>query len=211
MLRTASSRNIRRALPNPALQPAPTRTSPPTPRWFWGSKLFDNPAALPGSAEMEKIAVASMIEYPVFAVRPPPSHRQATRRRAYRRRRGVDLAHLFHHSDLRRNCCRRWAARQQRGEISFAAIHARRIPGVAVDRCCRCCWRGGQMPPISPNWPLGERHFCGNAFICGALSAARPLWRPRGLARDLRRRPRRAPRPINAMRHPRYIAGEDLN
>jgi hypothetical protein len=159
--------------------------------WFWGSPLFDKLGRFAGlDAEMERIALASLAEYPLLQIKTAAI---ATARQLIDVRTGEGVVNSIWHTygiieryrpgltaDMR-------AARQQRGEIDFTIINRVHYP-VAL--------AGLLLLPLIGGYLLGRRDvseigelatacllaLLANAFICGTLSnphdryGARLIW-----------------------------------
>jgi hypothetical protein len=160
-------------------------------KWFWGSPLFDKLGRFAGlGAEMEHIAVRSLIEYPGLQARTAAI---ATARQLIGVHTGEGVVNwVWHTYFIIHDYAPQLeppmkAARQQRGEISFSLINDLQYPlallGMALmPVVVLLAWRG-KLPA-----DLGEMAACAilallaNAFVCGALSnphdryGARIVW-----------------------------------
>jgi len=159
--------------------------------WFWGSPLFDKLGRFAGlGQEMEHIAVRSLIEYPALQFETAAT---ATARQLINVHTGEGVVHWVWHTyfiihDFTPQLePAMWAARQQKGEISFTAINELHYPLALIAMALLpvsvlLAWRR-RLPA-----DLGElAGFCmmallANAFVCGALSnphdryGARMVW-----------------------------------
>jgi hypothetical protein len=159
--------------------------------WFWGSPLFDRLGRFAGlDAEMERIALASLAEYPLLQIKTAVV---ATARQLIDVRTGEGVVNSIWHTygiveryrpglvtDMR-------AARQQRGEISFTVINRIHYP---IALACllllpliaaRMLRRNG-MSEVGELAAVCSVALLANAFICGTLSnphdryGARLIW-----------------------------------
>ena len=159
--------------------------------WFWGSPLFDRLGRFAGlGQEMEHIAVRSLIDYPALQLKTAAI---ATARQLFDVHTGEGVVHwVWHTYFIIHDYAPQLepamkAARQQRAEISFAAINDLHYPLALLSMAllpfvALFAWRR-KLPA-----DLGElAGFCmlallANAFVCGALSnphdryGARIVW-----------------------------------
>lgn len=159
--------------------------------WFWGSKLFDNLGRFAGvGQEMEKIAIESLIDYPLLQVQ---TAAVATAKQLVAVHTGEGVVHWVWHTyfivhDFAPQLeASMWAARQQRGEISFNAINALQYPiallSIALLPVLLLLGRQNKVPPdIAELAAWVGLTLLANAFVCGALSnphdryGARAVW-----------------------------------
>jgi len=159
--------------------------------WFWGSPLFDKLGRFAGlDAEMERIALASLAEYPLLQIKTAAI---ATARQLIDVRTGEGVVNSIWHTygiieryrpglipDMR-------AARQQRGEIDFTVINRVHYP-VALACLLLLPLIGGYILRRKDMSATGELAtvclfaLLANAFVCGTLSnphdryGARLIW-----------------------------------
>jgi hypothetical protein len=159
--------------------------------WFWGSPLFDKLGRFAGlDHEMEKIALASIAEYPLLQIK---TAAVATARQLIDVRTGEGVVNSIWHtygiveryhpglvSEMR-------AARQQRGEVNFTLINRVHYP-VALACLLLLPLIGGCMLRRQEMREIGELAtaclfaLVANAFVCGTLSnphdryGARLIW-----------------------------------
>jgi hypothetical protein len=159
--------------------------------WFWGSPLFDKLGRFAGlDAEMERIALASLTEYPLLQIKTAAI---ATARQLIDVRTGEGVVNSIWHTygiieryrpglipDMR-------AARQQRGEIDFAIINRVHYP-LALACLLLLPLIGSYMLRRKDVTEIGELAtacllaLLANAFVCGTLSnphdryGARLIW-----------------------------------
>ena len=159
--------------------------------WFWGSPLFDRLGRFAGlGAEMEKIAVASLIAYPGLQAK---TALIATGKQLIDVRSGEGVVATVWHSY---GIIERYtpqlgpamrAARQQSGEIGFAAINRLHYPLALIAMALLplillLAWRRTLPPDIGELAATVTLALLANAFICGALSnphdryGARMVW-----------------------------------
>jgi hypothetical protein len=159
--------------------------------WFWGSKLFDKLGRFAGlGKEMEKIALDSLIEYPVLQAE---TAAVATAKQLVAVHTGEGVVHWTWHTyfiihdfapQLEKDM---WAARQQRGDISFTAINALQYPlallSIALLPMLLLLARQNKISPdIAELVAWVSLTLLANAFVCGALSnphdryGARVVW-----------------------------------
>jgi hypothetical protein len=159
--------------------------------WFWGSPLFDKLGRFTGlDAEMERIALASLAEYPFLQIKTAAI---ATARQLIDVRTGEGVVNSIWHTysiieryrpglvpDMR-------AARQQRGEIDFTIVNRMHYP---VALACLLLlpligaylFRQKHMSTIGELATVCLLALLANAFICGTLSnphdryGARLIW-----------------------------------
>jgi hypothetical protein len=159
--------------------------------WFWGSDLFDKLGRFAGlSKEMEKIALDSVIEYPVLQAR---TALVATAQQlvAVHTGDGV-LATLWHTYAIVEKFTPQLvpamrAARQQQGGLSFTAINALQYPLALIAMALLpllvwLSWRKTVPAALGDLAATIMLALLGNAFVCGALSnpndryGARMVW-----------------------------------
>ncbi|HEY8274984.1 MAG TPA: hypothetical protein VIG56_10575 [Pseudolabrys sp.] len=159
--------------------------------WFWGSPLFDKLGRFAGlDAEMERIALASLAEYPLLQVKTAAI---ATAHQLIDARTGEGVVNSIWHTygiierylpalvpDMR-------AARQQRGEIDFTIINRVHYP-LALACLLLLPLIGGYLLRRKDLTEIGELAtacllaLLANAFVCGTLSnphdryGARLIW-----------------------------------
>jgi hypothetical protein len=159
--------------------------------WFWGSPLFDKLGRFAGlDAEMERIALASLAEYPLLQIKTAAI---ATARQLIDVRTGEGVVNSIWHTygiieryrpglipDMR-------AARQQRGEIDFTVINRVHYPA-ALACLLLLPLIGGYVLRRKDMSAIGELvtvclfALLANAFVCGTLSnphdryGARLIW-----------------------------------
>lgn len=179
--------------PNPALRLCAYKNELPKDAdvWFWGSKLFDSLGRFAGlGKEMEKIAIDSLFEYPALQIQTAAT---ATARQLIAVHTGEGVVHWTWHTyfivhdftpQLENDM---WAARQQRGEISFTAVNALHYPlallSIALLPVLLLLARHNRVPPdIAELAAWVSVTLLANAFVCGALSnphdryGARVVW-----------------------------------
>jgi hypothetical protein len=182
-----------RHCPDPALQLCAYKDQLPDDAevWFWGSELFDKLGRFAGlGQEMEKIAVASVIDYPALQAK---SAIVATAQQliAVHTGDGV-LATLWHTYAVMEKFTPQLvpamrAARQQQGEISFTAINELHYPLALIAMALLpvivwLAWRKTIPAAIGELAATVALALMGNAFVCGALSVphdrygARMVW-----------------------------------
>jgi hypothetical protein len=179
--------------PNPALRLCAYKNQLPNDAdvWFWGSKLFDSLGRFAGlGKEMEKIAVDSLVEYPILQAETAAI---AAGKQLIAVHTGEGVVHWTWHTyfiiqDFAPQLLpAMWAARQQRGEISFTAINALQYPiallSIALLPVLLLLARQNKVPPdIAELAAWVSVTLLANAFICGALSnphdryGARVVW-----------------------------------
>jgi hypothetical protein len=179
--------------PNPPLQLCAYKNELPNNAdvWFWGSKLFDSLGRFAGlGKEMEKIALDSLFEYPVLQIQ---TAAVATAKQLVAVHTGEGVVHWTWHTyfiiqDFAPQLLpTMWAARQQRGEISFAAINALQYPlallSIALLPVLLLLARHNRVPPdIAELAAWVSLTLLANALVCGALSnphdryGARVVW-----------------------------------
>jgi len=159
--------------------------------WFWGSDLFDKLGRFAGlGPEMKQIALESLIEYPGLQLETAAS---ATVRQLIDVHTGEGvLTTIWHTYAIIERYAPQFvpamrAARQQHGEISFAAVNAIQYPLALVSMALLplMVWLARRKTlPLE----IGELAVAvtltllGNAFVCGALSnphdryGARVVW-----------------------------------
>ena len=159
--------------------------------WFWGSPLFDKLGRFAGlGQEMADITVASVIAYPglQFKTATIATARQLV---AVHTGEGV-LNSIWHTYGTIRNFTPQLvapmeAARQQRGEISFAAINQLDYPVALLSMALLpvivlLAWRRTIPPAFGEFAAVCAIALLANAFVCGAMSnphdryGARLVW-----------------------------------
>jgi hypothetical protein len=179
--------------PNPALQLCAYKDQLPNDAdvWFWGSPLFDKLGRFAGlGAEMEKIAVASLIEYPSLQIKTAAID-SAEQLIAVHTGEGV-VRWVWHTYFIMQHYTPQlvpamWAARQQKGEISFTAINAVQYPlalaGMALlPLLLLAAARRMLARDIGELAAAVSIAILANAFVCGAMSnphdryGARIVW-----------------------------------
>jgi hypothetical protein len=182
-----------RHCPDPALQLCAYKDQLPDDAevWFWGSDLFDKLGRFAGlGQEMEKIAVASVIDYPALQAK---TAIVATAKQliAVHTGDGV-LATLWHTYAVMEKFTPQLvpamrAARQQQGEISFTAINELHYPLALIAMALLpvivwLAWCERIPAAIGELAATVALALMGNAFVCGALSiphdryGARMVW-----------------------------------
>lgn len=179
--------------PSPALRLCAYKNELPNDAdvWFWGSKLFDSLGRFDGlGKEMEKIALDSLVKYPVLQAETAVV---ATAKQLVAVHTGEGVVHWTWHTyfiihdftpQLEKDM---WAARQQRGDISFTAINALQYPlalfSIALLPMLLLLARQNKIPPdIAELVAWVSLTLLANAFVCGALSnphdryGARVVW-----------------------------------
>ena len=159
--------------------------------WFWGSPLFDRLGRFAGlGAEMEQIAVASVLAYPSLQAE---TALIATGKQLIDVRSGegvvTDIWHTYaiieRYTPQLLPAMR--AARQQSGEIGFTAINRLHYPLALIAMALLpllllLAWRRILPPDIGELAASVTLALLANAFICGALSnphdryGARMVW-----------------------------------
>ena len=182
-----------RHCPDPALQLCAYKDQLPDDAevWSWGSDLFDKLGRFAGlGQEMEKIAVASVIDYPALQAK---TAIVATAKQliAVHTGDGV-LATLWHTYAVMEKFTPQLvpgmrAARQQQGEISFTAINELQYPLALIAMALLpvivwLAWRKTIPAAVGELAATVALALMGNAFVCGALSiphdryGARMVW-----------------------------------
>jgi len=179
--------------PNPSLRLCAYKNELPHDAdvWFWGSKLFDSLGRFAGlGKEMEKIAVDSLVEYPALQAKTAAI---AAAKQLVAVHTGEGVVHWTWHTyfivhdfapQLEADM---WAARQQRGEISFTAINALQYPLALLSMMLLplllLLGRSNKVPTdIAELAAWISLTLLANAFVCGALSnphdryGARVIW-----------------------------------
>ena len=183
--------------------------------WFWGSPLFDRLGRFAGlGAEMETIAIKSVLAYPGLQAK---TAAVATGKQLIDVRSGEGVVNEIWHTYA---IVERYApqlgpamraARQQSGEIGFAAINRLHYPLALIAMALLplillLAWRRMLPPDIGELAATVTLALLANAFVCGALSnphdryGARMVWlaglavalaiaRIRGSARDIAFKP----------------------
>jgi hypothetical protein len=159
--------------------------------WFWGSPLFDRLGRFDGlGKEMEKIALGSLVEYPGMQITTAAAD-TAEQLIDVRTGEGV-VKWVWHTYFIIQHYTPQlvpsmWAARQQKGEISFTAINTVQYPlGLIAMALLPLIVLLSARKTLSP--ATGELAaavaltILANAFVCGALSnphdryGARVVW-----------------------------------
>ncbi|RDV05159.1 hypothetical protein [Undibacter mobilis] len=159
--------------------------------WFWANKDFDKLGRFAGmSAEMERVAVGSVADFPLDVLRTTII---ATAEQLVAVRTGEGVVNwIWHTYFIVKDWAPQlqpamWAARQQKGEISFTAINALHYPVALVSMAFLPVilimgWTG-RLPRA-----FGDLAFVcilallANAFVCGGLAnphdryGARIVW-----------------------------------
>lgn len=179
--------------PDPALRLCQYKSELPRDAdvWFWGSKLFDQLGRFAGlGKEMEKIAVESLFQYPALQIKTAAI---AAAKQLVAVHTGEGVVHWVWHTyfivhdftpQLEKDM---WAARQQRGQISFTAINALQFPlallSIALLPLFLLLGRYNRIPPdIAELTAFVGVTLLANAFVCGVLSnphdryGARVVW-----------------------------------
>ena len=159
--------------------------------WFWGNPLFDRLGRFAGlGAEMEKIAVASVLAYPGLQAE---TALIATGKQLIDVRSGEGVVNEIWHTYA---IIERYtpqlgpamrAARQQSGAIDFSAINRLHYPLALIAMALLplillLAWRRTLPPEIGELAATVTLALLANAFICGALSnphdryGARMVW-----------------------------------
>ena len=159
--------------------------------WFWGSPLFDKLGRFAGlDQEMANIAVGSVIDYPGLQLKTATI---ATARQLVAVHTGEGVLNSIWHTY---GTVRRFtpqlvapmeAARQQHGEISFAAINQLDYPVALLSMALLpvivlLAWRRTIPPALGEFAAVCAIALLANAFVCGAMSnphdryGARLVW-----------------------------------
>ena len=159
--------------------------------WFWGSPLFDRLGRFAGlGAEMEQIAVASVLAYPALQAE---TAAVATGRQLIDVRTGEGVVTAIWHTYA---IIERYtpqlgpamrAARQQSGDIGFSAINRLHYPLALIAMALLpvivlLAWRNAMAAEIGELAATVTLALLANAFVCGALSnphdryGARMVW-----------------------------------
>jgi hypothetical protein len=179
--------------PDPALKLCAYKNELPqdADMWFWGSKLFDKLGRFAGlGKEMEKIAIESVFQYPGMQIR-TAAVAAAKQLAAVHTGEGVVYwvwhTYFIMHDFVPQQEKNMWAARQQRGKISFTAINDLQDPlallAMALLPVFLLLARFNRIPPdIAELAAFVSITLLANAFVCGALSnphdryGARVVW-----------------------------------
>jgi hypothetical protein len=179
--------------PDPKLQLCADKDQLPSTAdaWFWGSALFDRLGRFAGlGPEMAKIAAESVIDYPALQIETAAI---ATARQLIDVGTGEGVLPIITHTY---RIIERYtpqlapamrAARQQKGELSFAAINALHYPLALIAMALLplfiwLAWRGALPLAIGELAAVMTLALLGNAFVCGALAnphnryGARMVW-----------------------------------
>jgi hypothetical protein len=179
--------------PDPALKLCAYKNELPrdADMWFWGSKLFDRLGRFAGlGKEMEKIAVESLLQYPALQIK---TAAVAAAKQLVAVHTGEGVVHwVWHtyfivHDFTPQHEKNMWAARQQRGEISFIAINTLQYPlallSIALLPVFLLLARYNRIPSdIAEVTAFVTVTLLANAFVCGVLSnphdryGARVVW-----------------------------------
>jgi hypothetical protein len=159
--------------------------------WFWGSPLFDKLGRFAGlDQEMAEIAVASLIDYPGLQL---TTATIATARQLVAVHTGEGVLNSIWHTygTIRRFTPQLVAsmetARQQHGELSFAAINRLDYPVALLSMALLpvivlFAWRRAIPPAFGEFAAVCSLALLANAFVCGAISnphdryGARLIW-----------------------------------
>lgn len=159
--------------------------------WFWANKDFDNLGRFAGmSAEMEKVALGAAAEFPLDVI---TSTIAATAAQLVAVRSGEGVVNwIWHTYFIVKDHAPQlqpamWAARQQKGEISFTAINALHYPvalaAMAFLPIIFLLGWTGRLPRAFGDLALVcMLALLGNAFVCGGLAnphdryGARIVW-----------------------------------
>jgi hypothetical protein len=159
--------------------------------WFWGSPLFDRLGRFAGlGAEMEKIVFGSVIDYPLLQIETTAIDTAA---QIVRVRTGEGVVKWAWHTYFiiqhytPQLLPAMWAARQQKGEISFTTINAVQYPlallSMALLPVIILAAARGALPRATGELAAAiALTVFANAFVCGALSnphdryGARIVW-----------------------------------
>ena len=159
--------------------------------WFWGSKLFDRLGRFNGlGKEMEKIALDSVLDYPWMQIRTAAAD-SAEQLIEVHTGEGV-VSWVWHTYFIVQHYTPQllptmWAARQQKGEISFSAINTVQYPvgllSMALLPAILLLAATGLLSRESGELAATiALAILANAFVCGALSGphdrygARVVW-----------------------------------
>jgi hypothetical protein len=179
--------------PDPALRLCAYKNELPrdADMWFWGSKLFDKLGRFAGlGKEMEKIAIDSVFEYPGMQIKTAAI---AAAKQLAAVHTGEGVVHwVWHtyfimHDFVPQQEKNMWAARQQRGKISFVAINQLQYPMALLAMALLPVFLGlarfNLIPPdIAELAGFVSVTLLANAFVCGVLSnphdryGARVVW-----------------------------------
>jgi hypothetical protein len=179
--------------PNPALKLCAYKNELPqdADMWFWGSKLFDKLGRFAGlGKEMEKIAIESVFQYPALQIK-TAAVAAAKQLAAVHTGEGVVYwvwhTYFIMHDFVPQQEKNMWAARQQRGKISFTTINELQYPlallAMALLPVFLLLARLNRIPPdLAELAAFVSVTLLANAFVCGALSnphdryGARVVW-----------------------------------
>ena len=159
--------------------------------WFWGSPLFDKLGRFAGlGSEMEKIAIDCVLDYPGMQIKTAIAD---TAEQLIEVHTGEGIVHwVWHTYFIMQHYTPQlvpamWAARQQKGEISFAAINDFQYPLALIAMALLpviVILAARKVLPVA----TGELAaaimlvILANAFVCGTLSnphdryGARVVW-----------------------------------
>lgn len=159
--------------------------------WFWANKDFDNLGRFAGmSAEMEKVALGSAAAFPLDVLRTTIA---ATAEQLVAVRTGEGVVNWIWHTYFivkdhtpQLNDAM-WAARQQKGEISFTAINAVHYPVALIAMAFLPIilimgWTGRLPRAFGDLACVCILALLANAFVCGGLAnphdryGARVVW-----------------------------------
>lgn len=179
--------------PNPTLRLCAYKNELPQDAdvWFWGSKLFDSLGRFSGlGKEMEKIAIESVFQYPALQIKTAAI---AVAKQLVAVHTGEGVVHWVWHTyfiihdftpQLEKDM---WAARQQRGKISFITINELQYPLALLSMALLpvfllLAWFNRIPPDIAELAAFVSVTLLANAFVCGVLSnphdryGARVVW-----------------------------------
>jgi hypothetical protein len=159
--------------------------------WFWADKDFDKLGRFAGmSAEMERVALGSVAEFPLDVIK---TTIEATAAQLVAVRTGEGVVNWIWHTyfivkdwapQLQATM---WAARQQKGEISFTAINAVHYPVALISMAFLpfivfMGWTGRLPREFGDLALVCILALLANAFVCGGLAnphdryGARLVW-----------------------------------
>ena len=159
--------------------------------WFWADKDFDKLGRFAGmSAEMERVALGSVAEFPLDVIK---TTIEATAGQLVAVRTGEGVVNWIWHTyfivkdwapQLQPTM---WAAKQQKGEISFTAINAVHYPVALISMALLpfivfMGWTGRLPREFGDLALVCTLALLANAFVCGGLAnphdryGARIVW-----------------------------------
>ncbi len=159
--------------------------------WFWGSALFDRLGRFAGlGPEMAKITLESVVDYPALQLETAAA---ATARQMIEVHTGEGVLNVIWHTYgmiekfTPQLAPAMHAARQQHGELSFAAINAVHYPLALIAMTLLpmilwLAWREAVPADIGELAATVTLALLANAFVCGVLSnphdryGARIVW-----------------------------------